>query len=124
MDEQEFDSLLQFRPFTTKDGTRADAQQRRRMTLAIALWGRTLDDLKSKFIALRPEIPKGFDVTDLRELQRSLQNISADLSNPRRAWLTRLPVFSQTISVGTERYTAWEVRCEIVRRAVEYLENH
>lgn len=28
-----------------------------------------------------------------------------------------------TIVVGTERFTVWEARREIVRRAIEYLEN-
>jgi len=121
VDEQEFDSLFQTGPFTTKDATKSDAQLRRRTMLGIALWGRTLEDLKRQLLAPHPEIPVGFDVTDLRELHQSLQNISGDFSNPRHAWLTRLPAFSQTISVGTGRYTAWEARCEIVCRAIEYL---
>jgi hypothetical protein len=123
MDEEEFDALFHSRPFTTKDATKTDLQLRRRIALAIALWGRTLDDLKRQLLAVHPEIPAGFDVTDLRELHQNLQNISSDLSNPRHAWLTRLPVFSQTISADSERYSAWEARCEVVRRAIEYLEN-
>jgi hypothetical protein len=38
MDEEEFDSLMQSRPFGREDAIRADLQLRRRMTLAIALW--------------------------------------------------------------------------------------
>jgi hypothetical protein len=44
MDEEKFDSLMQSRPFGRGDAMRADVQLRRRMTLAIARWGRTLDD--------------------------------------------------------------------------------
>jgi hypothetical protein len=124
MDEEELDSLLQSRPFTTKDAARADAQLRRRTALAIALWGRTVDDLRRQLLAPPPEIPSGFALNDFHELLRNIQNISDGFSNPRHAWLTRLPFFSQTISIGRRDFTAWEARCEIVRRAIEFLENH
>jgi hypothetical protein len=51
MDEEEFDSLMQSRPFGRKDAIRADVQLRRRMTLAIALWGRTLDHPQRQLLA-------------------------------------------------------------------------
>ena len=124
MDEEEFDLLLQSRSFTTKDATLADAQLRRRTTLAIALWGRTVEDLERQLLAPSPEIPSGFDLADFQELRRSLRSISDGFSNPRHAWLTRLPAFSKTISIGAKRFNAWEARCEVVRRAIEYLENH
>jgi hypothetical protein len=124
MDEEDFDSLLQSRPFTTKDATRADAQLRRCTVLGIALWGRTVDDLKCQLLAPSPEIPSGFTLGDFHELLRSIQNISDGFNNPRHAWLNRLPIFFQTISIGTQEFTVWEARCEIVRRAVEFLENH
>lgn len=124
MDEQEFDSLMQARPFGRDDAMRADLQLRRGVTLAIALWGRTPDDLQRQLLAPSPEIPSGFDLTDLRELQRRAEKISAGMSEPQYAWLSRLAFSSQTIFVGAQRFTAWEARCEIVRRAIEYLENH
>ena len=124
MDEQEFDSLMQSRPFGRDDAMRADLQLRRGVTLAIALWGRTPDDLQRQLLAPSPEIPSGFDLTDLRELQRSAEKISAGMSDPRYAWLSRLAFSSQTIFVGARRFTTWEARCEIVRRAIEYLEHH
>jgi len=127
MDEQEFDSLMQTRPFGRDEAMQADLQLRRGVTLAIALWGGTPDDLQRQLLAPSPEIPSGFDLTDLRELQRSAEKISArmsDLSDPRYAWLSRLAFSYQTIFVGAQRFTAWEARCEIVRRAIEYLENH
>lgn len=77
MDEQEFDSLMQARPFGRDDAMRADLQLRRGVTLAIALWGRTPDDLQLQLLAPSPEIPSGFDLTDLRELQRRAEKISA-----------------------------------------------
>jgi hypothetical protein len=51
MNEEEFDSLMQSQPFGREDAMRADVQLRRRMTLAIALWGRTLDDLQRQQLA-------------------------------------------------------------------------
>jgi hypothetical protein len=124
MDEQEFDSLMPSRPFRREDALRADLQLRRGITLALALWGRTPDDLRRQLLAPVPEIPSGFDLADLQELQRNAQNISAGMSDPRNAWLSRLAFSSHTIFVGAQRFTAWEARCEIVRRAVEYLEKH
>lgn len=124
MDEEEFDSLTQSRPFGRQDAMRADVQLRRRMTLGISLWGRTLDDLHRQLLAPSPEIPSGFELADFRELQRSAQEISAGLGDPRFASLSQshLAFSSQTILVGIQRFTAWEARCEIVRRAIEYLE--
>ena len=126
MDEQEFDSLMGSRPFVREDAMRADVQLRRRVTLGIALLGKTLDDLQRQLIGPSPAIPPGFELADFRELQRSAHEISACLSDPRFASLSHshLGFSSQTISVGIQRFTAWEARCEIVRRAIEYLEKH
>ena len=103
MDEQEFDSLA----------------ERSRM-LTVGLWGRTPDDLQRQLLAPYPEIPSGFELDDLRELLRSVERISVPLIDPRYAvqWFS-----SQTILVGTQSFTVWEARCEIVRRAIEYLES-
>jgi hypothetical protein len=94
------------------------------MTLGIALWGRTPEDLQRQLLAPSPEIPSGFDLADFRELQRSAHEISARLSDPRFRWLSHLAFSSHTFFVGNQRFTAWEARCEIVRRAIEYLEKH
>src|SRR5437899_87342 len=51
MDEAEFDSLMPSRPFGREDAMRADVQLRHRMTLAIALRGRTLGDPQSQLTA-------------------------------------------------------------------------
>ena len=123
MDEEEFDSLLKSsRPFTREDVMREEGRWRRCATLAIALWGRTPDDLQRQLLAPYPEIPTGFDLANFQDLQRRVQLLSVGISDPRNA-LSRLAFSSQTIFVGTQRYTASEARCEIVRRAIEYLEN-
>jgi hypothetical protein len=124
MDEEEFDSLMQSRPFGTGDALRADARLRRCTALGMALWGRTLEDLQRQLLAPFPEIPSGFDLAALRELQQSALEISACFSHPRSKWLSRFSSFSPAISVGTQSFTVWEARCEIVRRAIEYLERH
>jgi hypothetical protein len=124
MDEEQFDSLMQCLPFGTEDAMRADAALRRRSTLSLALWGRTSADLQRQLLAVHPEIPSGFNLDDLRDLERDAQAISSCLSEPRFAWLSHLAFCSWVISAGTQNFTAWEARCEIVRRAIKYLETH
>ena len=121
MDEQQFDSLFQ-QPFGRQDAIQADARLRRCIALGIKLWGRTSDDLQHQLLSPYPEIPSGFDLEDFRELQRSAQIISQNLGDPRNVWLSRLAISSATIFIGTQRHTVWEARCEMVRRAIEYLE--
>jgi hypothetical protein len=116
MDEQEFDSLTQWRPFGREDAMR---KLDRRVMLATALWGRTSNDLQRQLLARYPEIPASFDLADFRDLQRSALTISASWGGPKFAWMS---LASPNIFVRAERFTAWEARCEIVRRAIEYLE--
>lgn len=122
MDEQEFDALFQ-RPFGRQDAMQVDARLRRCATLAAALWGRTSDDLRRQLIASTPEIPSGFDLADFRALERSVQMISARLSDQRFSWLSPRASSSPIISVGARRFTLWEARCEVVRRAIKFLGN-
>ena len=128
MDEQEFDAVFQ-QPLGTKDAARVETQMRRRMTLAIALSGRTPDDLKNQLLRPYPEIPPGFDLADFRGLERLIQTIldlvSGALSERRKGWLSfwPIPLAADSIVVGTQRFTIWEARLEIIRRAIEYLEN-
>jgi hypothetical protein len=122
MDEQEFDSLFR-QPFGVEDAMRADARWRRCVPLGVALWGRTSGDLQRQLLAPHPEIPAGFDLDDFRELQRSAQIVSYGLSSRRFAGAS--PAWAPpTVSVGSQRFTVWEARGEVVRRAIEYLENH
>jgi hypothetical protein len=128
MDEQEFDALFH-RPFGKADFQRADAQWGRSATLASALFGGTPEDLRRQLVASYPQIPAGFDLADFRALEQHVQTISglvlSGSSNPRMAWLSPwLTQFaSATITIGGQRYTVWEARCEIVRRVIEYLES-
>lgn len=120
MEEQEFDSLFR-QPFGSQDAMEWDARLRRSAALATALWGKASDDLERQLLAPHPEIPSGFELADFRELQRSAQEISVVMSNPRFGWAS--PAASPIMFVGTQRFTVWEARCEVVRRAIEYLEN-
>ena len=128
MDEQEFDALFE-RPFRNADFQRADARWRRSATLSFALFGRTPEDLRRQLVAPHPQIPSGFDLADFRNLEQHVQTISglvlSGSSNTGMArlspWLTQFA--SATITIGGQRYTVWEARCEIVRRAIEYLES-
>jgi hypothetical protein len=128
MDEQEFDALF-LRPFGREDFQRLDAQWGRSATLASALFGRTPEELRRQLVASHPQIPSGFALADFRDLERHVQTISglvlSGSSNPRMAWLS--PWLSQfasaSITVDGQSYTVWEARCEIVRRAIEYLES-
>lgn len=122
MNEEEFDSLIQGRPFGPADVRVLETQAGRCTILAMALWGRTSGDLQRQLSPPYPEIPSGFELADFRELQRWVQLISARSGDLRFAWLPRFAASSSTISVGTKQYTEWEARGEIVRRAIEYLE--
>ena len=124
MNEEEFDSFVGARPFTREDAAWADTRLRRRATLALALCGRTSDDLRRQLLAPFPEIPSGFDLADFWELQQVMEQIKDRLRDPRDVWLSGFTSSSQTISVGSRSFTIGEARCEIVRRAIEFLERH
>jgi hypothetical protein len=115
MDEDEFDALIHLRPFGTEDAKRAELLYRRGLALAATLWGKTADDLRRQLLTHPPEIPSGFDLADYREVQRTTEQIWAAMSGAGLEF--------EAIVVGTKRYTEWEARCEIIRRAIEYLEN-
>lgn len=115
MDEQEFDSRFQ-RPFVREDAMQADARARRCTALAVALWG-TSDYLQRQLLAPHPEIPSGFDLADFRELQQRVHVFQLLWGN-RDFVRRRFPMF-----VGAQHPQLWEDRREVVRRAIEYLEN-
>jgi hypothetical protein len=124
MKEEEFDALMQGRSFGTKDAMRAETQLRRIFTLGAEVWGKTPDDLKRQLSAPHPEIRPGIELSDLQELLRRVETILAAFHDPKNAWLAPsvVALSSPTIAVGTQQFTAWEARCEIVRRAIRYLE--
>jgi hypothetical protein len=115
MDEEELDALIHLRPFGTEDAKWADPRYRRGISLATILWGKTADDLRRQLLRHPPEIHWGFDLADYREVQRTTEQVWAAMSGTGLEF--------ETIVVGTQRYTEWEARCEIIRRAIEYLEN-
>src|SRR5271156_4039590 len=69
MDEQEFDSRFPGRPFVREDAMQADVRAGRSTALAVALWGNA-DCLQRQLLAPHPEVPSGFELADLRELQQ------------------------------------------------------
>ena len=113
MNEEEFDSLIKPRPFGTEEAKRAELQYRRGVSLAMFFWCKSGDDLRRQLLTHPPEIPSGFDLGDFRKLQRMTEQIST----------ARSPLTPQIIVAGTQRYTEWEARCEIIRRTIEYLGN-
>ena len=123
MNEEEFDSLMTGRPFGTEDAMRADDQMRRIFTLGAALWGRTPADLQRQLLAPHPEIPSGIGLPDLRELLRNVEVMLAAFHDEKNTLASiSIALSSPTISIGAQQFTAWEARCEIIRRAIKYLE--
>lgn len=129
MDEEEFDPLIHSRglqPFGSGDAIRLAAQAGRVTAAGIALWGRTSADLQRQLLAPRPEIPPGIELADLRGLQAWVEKILLIVeraAHPRSPQLLSMPGASCVISVGSRQFTEWHARLEIVRRAIEYLEN-
>ena len=124
MDEQEFDALFSSGPFGTRDALREDARLGRCATLGALLFGRTPDDLRRQLLASHPEIPAGYDLADFLGLQKRLEMITCALRDSRNTWLSPLASAAfDVIELGTQRLSVWEARLEILRRAINYLEN-
>ena len=129
MTEDEFDSLMRSRrPYGTKDAMNAEAKMLHGMTLmstlGTALWGKTDDDMRRQLLKPHPEIPVGFDLPDFQELLHVCnQVVSAVSAIHKAAGEAHLLTWSRSIVVGSESFTVLEARCELVRRAIEYLEN-
>jgi hypothetical protein len=125
MDEEEFDSMRNWAPWGTANFRRTEVQQRRVATLSAAVFGRSNDYLQRQLLAGHPEAPEGFDLDDYRELQRHMGLLEAVMNGGRHLKVLRvLPDFWQPIVIGTQSYTAWEARREIVRRIIEFLKGH
>ena len=119
MDQVDFHALIRSRPFGSEDATRAQLQFCRTLSLSTTLWGKTADDLRHQLLAHFPQIPSGFKLADFRELLRITEQISAAM----KPQAPHLAFESETIAFGNQRYTEWEARCEIIRRAIAYMEN-
>lgn len=127
MTEDEFDALMRARSFGTKDAIRAEDRLHRGMTLLTtlgrALWGTDESDAQHQLLRSLPEIPAGFDLTDFQELQRIAVLMASESAGTLKALgLSHLAPWSRTIVAGTQKLTLWEARCEIVRRAIDYME--
>jgi len=119
MDEHEFDSRFPMRPFESGDALKRAG---RTAALGAKLWGMTPDHLQRQLLASTPATPAGFDLDDYRNLQRLAEMALRDVttSGPRHPLAS---LGTTVILAGTQRYTVLEARCEIVRRAIERLEN-
>jgi hypothetical protein len=122
VDEEEFDALMKSRPFGTGDVAHWEAKQV--MTLGSALWGRTSEDPERQLVTAHPEIPAGFDLANYRKLLHWTAHMSSAVMAPQRRGFFPSMLSSPTIFVGGMLFTAWEARCEIVPRAIDYLEEH
>jgi hypothetical protein len=127
MDEEEFDAFMKSRPFGTGDAMQWDARLRGKvrlaMTLGVALWGRTSEDLQGQLVASHPAIPPGFELSDLRELLLWTTHVASAVSAFQRLrGLSPAVLSSPPVFVGTQGLSVWEARCEVVRRAIDYLE--
>ena len=123
MTGEEFDSLMPNRPFRSEDLRQAEADAGRFTTLALALWGRTRADLASRLDA-PPQIPPGCTLADLRRIQQYIQRLSAEAGKPHNAWLAPLTLSALGMIAGSPQVSeGLQARLEVLRRAMEYLEN-
>jgi hypothetical protein len=118
---------MKSRPFSMGDVVHWEAELRANtslaMTLGVALWGKTSEDVQRQLLASHPEIPAGFDLADFRKLlQWTAKMASAVLALQRIRAVPPSILPPPTVFVGSQGLTLWEARCEIVRRAIEYLE--
>jgi hypothetical protein len=122
MDEHEFDTLLPWRNFEREDVRHAE----RLLPLAFALWGRTTDDLRRQLLAATPKVPAGSTLADLQVLLRQAEQILgyylARVSTHPMILSSLHP--QQIVAIGGQRFNVLEARCEIVRRAIRWFENH
>jgi len=126
VNEEEFDALMKSQPFGTRDVAHWEAEQRANtglvMTLGVALWGKTSEDVQRQLLASHPEIPAGFALADFRKLLQWTAKLASAVLALHRMRGVPPSIPSPTVFVGSQGLTLWEARCEIVRRAIEYLE--
>jgi hypothetical protein len=122
MDEEDLEASS-WRPYGTAEAAQLDARNRRRTALALALWGRTAVDLQRQLLPRYPQLPSGFDLAEYRDLYIYAHQLTQIMSTARPGWLQSLGRSTGVVFAGGERFTEWEARCEIVRRAIEFLES-
>ena len=111
MDEHDFEALRGWKPF----GSDAVKNAERLPALALALWGRTAEDLRQQLLAPTPKVPRGCALADLQALERQARLM---LKSPT----TFSKLHAEMIVIGSQTLSGLEARCEVVRRAIETLE--
>jgi hypothetical protein len=111
MDEHEFEALREWQAFSSNDVKMYEALP----ALALELWGRTAEDLRQRLLAPTPKVPYGCTLRDLQMLEQQ-----ATMMRKFAARFGRLG--TETIAIGTDTLSVLEARCEVVRRAIDYLE--
>jgi hypothetical protein len=128
MNEEEFDALMKSRPFGTEDLARWETELHASTslvgTLGVALWGKTFGDAQRQVLASHPEIAAGFDLPDFRTLLQWTAKMASAVSalQRMRGLPSSIPPAPKVFGGSQGHLTLWEARCEIVRRAIEYLE--
>src|SRR5271154_1229726 len=121
MDEQEFDAWAGSRQFGTGDLKRFE----RIMALAGGLWGTGADHMQRQLLATHPEIPAGFSLDDFRSLQRQSEALLSALQRKPLGpqWGFFRFFMDAKILVGSQSFTYQDACYEIVRRAIDFLED-
>lgn len=109
MDESNFES---WQPWTGGDFARHTYA----LTASEKLWG-NLENLQRQLAAPSPVIPEGLRISELRFLEKIAL---AAMQMGDRAPIPGLPK-GKVVTAGGERWTVAEARCEIVRRAIQFL---
>jgi hypothetical protein len=125
MDNDELGWISKLQAFGTTDAAQWEARLGRCASLGHALWGRTAEDLRHQLQKSYPDIPRGFDLADFQLLLRESSRLaSMNPDDPRNAWARPMLLVNKSISVGTQRFSEWEARAEIVRRAIKFLDGN
>jgi cytosine/adenosine deaminase-related metal-dependent hydrolase len=121
VDEHQFDTIRSWRPFETKDVQTSEKLTR----LAIALWGRTAEDLRRQLAAPTPAVPHGCTLSQLQQLERLAEQLlsyyHARVSLHPNTLSHLHP--HETITINGEQFNLMEARREIARRAVRHFRN-
>jgi hypothetical protein len=115
MNEQEFFAQHPMRPWKSSDFQDASPSAPP-LWLSERLWG-DVGRMTRQLLADYPEIPTGLGLPELRTLERMLVYFGG--SWPATPGIPK----DSVIIVGSLSYTVWQARCEIVRRAIEFLEH-
>ncbi len=114
MNEHEFFAQHPMRPWKSSDFQEASPSAPA-LWLSARLWG-DIGRTTRQLLADSPEIPNGLDLSELRTLERMLVYFGGTW--PATPGIPK----GSVIVIGGHSFTIHEARCEIVRRAIEFLE--